>query len=203
MIPKYPKEYKKFISDTTKVAKENGIKIRFINKEVIFSKDDKSGTSGYFIRKPLEIAVAYKGYDFIEWVMLFIHESCHMDQYLENKAESIKIDSSYNIFYGWLEGKNSFTYKEVEVAVNKVIEYELDCEKRSVEKIKKYNLPIDIKAYKKIANSYLYFIRFSFLKREWKNHAFVIDSAPVNFRKDYTKIPKKLFKAYSNYTEKN
>lgn len=207
-IPKYPQIYQSFIQDTISTAKENGIKIRFSKKELVFfDKDDKTGSAGYFSHEPLELAVATKHENPKDWIALMVHESCHMDQYLFNRVQWEKDIVLYEIFFSWLEGTNSYDDHEIKTAVDGVIENELDCERRSVKKIKKYGLPIDLDRYRRRANSYLYAIRFFGIYRKWYNKIYDDDSvwkiAPSNFKSSYEKIPKNLLKMFELYALNN
>lgn len=203
-IPDYPKAYHQFIIDTLDTAKNNGVNVRFSAKSLVYSDPtDKIGSSGYFSSEPLELAIAVKSNKSTDWLDLMVHESCHMDQYLENKVTWDVGSVSYIHFYSWLEGALECPDHELQTAVDGVIDVELDCERRSVAKIKKYNLPIDLVKYKKKANSYLYAIRFFSYKREWYNKIYldgnVWQIAPTNFKKSYATIPKKLYDAYERY----
>lgn len=205
-LPSYPNSFDTFIQDTVKTAKDNGIKIRLSAKKVVYADEhDKIGSSGYFSSEIPELAIATKRKNPNDWLLLMIHESCHMDQFLENKVAWDRTMYSYQHFFDWIDGNNDLQEHEIQTAIDDVIATELDCERRSVEKIKRYGLPVDIEMYKKKANSYLYAIRFFGNCRRWLNDIYsdndVWTIAPVNFKKKYDKIPSKLLRAYEIYAE--
>lgn len=88
---------------------------------------------------------------------IFVHESCHVDQLID-KA-SIWYEGVFDTEKDWLDlhtrGKTRKS-KKIESYFRKLMELELDCDKRAVEKIKKYKLNIDIKTYIKSSNIYMF-----------------------------------------------
>ncbi len=83
---------------------------------------------------------------------------------------------------------------------------EFDCEKRTVAKIKKYNLPIDIKDYIQKANAYVWFYTAVLNKRQWdgtKSDSIYIKEifsiCPKTFTKKPLNPPKKFLKALDKY----
>jgi hypothetical protein len=206
-IPVYPKAYHSFITDTIQKAKDNNVKIRFSTKALVHSDpEDKTGSAGYFSSEPPELAVATKHDDPTDWLSLMVHESCHMDQYLDNRVTWDMGSMAYVHFFTWLTGENIYLPHEIEAAVDGVIDVELDCERRSVDKIKKYDLPINIEKYKRRANSYLYAIRFFGIHRKWYNKIYsdknVWTIAPSNFKQSYDIIPQKLYREYQKFADK-
>lgn len=93
-----------------------------------------------------------------KWLPIFIHETCHMDQWLENSPLWLT-SKDFALLDNWLEGKE-YPIKEIIEFIHKVILVEADCERRTIEKIKKYNLPIDTKYYAQRANAYLYYYQW-------------------------------------------
>ena len=201
----FPEIYHPFIKDIISIAKKNKIKIVSKNTEFVYSgENDSVPSAGYFSSDPLELVISLKAS--IENTMsLLIHESCHMDQYLNNRVTWEKSLTSYSIFYNWIAGDNTYDEHEIQTAADDAIDLELDCERRSVEKIKKYNLPLDIATYKRRANAYLYAISYFSTTRKYHPKIYakadVWTKAPINFKKNYQKIPVKLLKSYQNYND--
>ncbi len=106
------------------------------------------------IKKPLD-----------KWLPIFTHETSHMDQWLENSPLWLTSED-FALLDNWLEGKE-YHIKEVSEFIHKVILVEADCERRTIEKIKKHNLPIDTKYYAQRANAYLYYYQWLIAKRLW------------------------------------
>jgi hypothetical protein len=104
-----------------------------------------------------------------EWLKTFIHETSHMDQFLENSVYWMST-SDCSICDKWLDGE-LFSQEIVNETINRIILLEADCEIRSLEKIVKYNLPVDLSDYSKTANAYLLFHHWMLRERKWYNKA--------------------------------
>lgn len=94
---------------------------------------------------------------------ILVHEYSHMRQWIEGSKiyrKKYKNYEPYDVLHRWLyEGKD---YKEVVLdnCFRSVKETELDCEKRAVETIKKWKLPIDIETYTKCAIAYIHYFDY-------------------------------------------
>jgi len=87
-----------------------------------------------------------------DWLGTLVHESCHMDQYLENDDTYCNEYSKFDIF-----DSNLWRYcskNTVREAIKMACRMEIDCDKRAVKKIKHYNLDIKIDEYIRDANIY-------------------------------------------------
>jgi len=189
----------KFIFDLINKAKEHKIKIILDPNKVEYSEG--SEVSGLFDSENLEITVGInKSVD--EWLPILVHESCHMDQYIENcKAwvdTSIKNFDAGTILDMWLEHLVELNPDQLSIVVDKVLEMELDCEKRSIEKIKKYKLPIDITEYTQKANAYMYFYRALIKTRKWSTKV-----SPYKSEQVWKNMPNKLYDNNSFYKTDN
>lgn len=158
-----------------------------------FDSKKNGGTLGVGTKRPIN-----------EWLPVLAHESCHMDQWSEGfslwkESESLK----YNIFGDWLQGKRcekKEAYKCIDVLKN----IELDCEKRTVEKIKRYNLPIDIKEYIQKANSYIFFYNHMKKTKRWiegnvLNKAEILAVIKNDWYESYDETPKAIEAAFKKY----
>jgi hypothetical protein len=76
---------------------------------------------------------------------------------------------------------------------------ELDCEKRSVAKIKQFKLPINIKEYIQKANAYIFFYRALSKTRKWTTK----DKSPYTVEAVWKKMPSKLLNSQTDYKESN
>ena len=160
--------------------------------------------TGYFDEETL--AVATKRNE-AAWFEVFIHETCHMDQFLEKiPAWNRKIKKRHCP----LEMYELYTDNLIDVSEDTAIdiqkycvEIEWDCEKRSVEKIKKFDLGIDTDKYIKKANLYLFLYPFSFRQKKWhsyrkieRNNPNILEVLPKSFLKspmDYVNIPEEIY----------
>jgi len=192
------------ISDTKRLAKKHGIKISLINERSITPEGETTSSNGYFCPddKILAVAVAKPK---SEWLPIFTHESCHLDQSIENKYLWNKWNVGYTMFFDWIEGRIKLDNKILKSCVQDIIDCELDCEKRTVRKIKKYNLDISIVNYKRMANTYLYSYPYMMKVQKWKTgiymNKWLCSDSPTSFQKDYFKIPLKLQHKFKKFYE--
>lgn len=166
-----------------------------------------SRTTGYFDDVPEPILACAIGKPEEEWYQILVHESCHMDQWKE-KSEAWKSIDIQNmradqIMDKWLGGME-FEDSLIKDSIRIMQAVELDCEIRSVEKIKKLDLPIDIPQYIKKANSYLYLYSAILHTRKWPDVApyevpEIVQEMPESFLdkvEDYYNMPDNLLQLF-------
>ena len=183
------------ITDIQRKAEKAGIKIDLVKNVSILVEGETTPTNGYFCSTDRVLAVAIdKPVD--DWLPIFIHESCHMDQFLQDEFQWEKWNVGYTMFFDWIEGKKELNKKTLLRAFKDIIDCEKDCEKRTVEKIKKYETGIDVARYTQMANLYLYSYAYIMKVRKWKTGIYknkeLTDLCPKTFQADYTKIHSKL-----------
>ena len=150
----------RFNRDLKKQCKKHKIKLSLINTPNIpFVENTKIQVSGYFDSMNLELAVATDK-DMKEWVEILIHESCHLDQFVENckvwaSNSFFDVDSS-SLLDLWLSNIIELKPRILTKIINEIIDLERDCDKRAIQKIKKYKLTdiINIKEYTQKSNAY-------------------------------------------------
>ena len=138
--------------------------------------------SGYFDEKSLVVATKKKRIQ--DWVDVLVHESCHLDQFTEKSELWVTDNNSLSIVEAWIKGKK-MTYKKRDLGFKNTILIELDCEKRSIKKFKKYKLNVDTQEYIQKANSYLFSYVVSLHEKRWY-------SSPYENPKIWKKMPKRL-----------
>lgn len=201
-IPEYV-SVSKLIADVSKLCIENGVTFRMHNGSKVYL-GNRMYSSGFFSSDPssLELAVS-TGVKDESWLMVLVHESCHLDQWMEDRSVFDGMDKTASLDE-WLNGKR-FRKSSIDKAIEAIVKIELDCEKRSVKKIKKYNLPLDTKRYTSMANTYMYFYYWIKKSRVWvpRNKSLYIEEiikhSPKRFQKDYSEIPLKLEDAFNKY----
>lgn len=196
----YNKDIDNFIDFVRNDCKENKIEILFSLKSYVISEAENIKSNGFFCDVTKKLAVAIRmSQD--KWLKTFVHEYSHMQQWLKNKKlwknGSIGCEKSFDWLLGNIELKNPGKYLDM------IKNLELDCEKRAVKNIKRFNLPLDVSMYIKSANCYVHFYNFMKQSRKWykighepyrnKN---LIDLMPDNFDMDYSKIPKNSLKYF-------
>lgn len=116
-----------------------------------------------------ELAVAMGG-GIQKWLPVLVHESCHLDQWLEKSPLWTRhpLGDPAGLIDDWINGEE-FEPEVVDTIFKENIALELDCEQRSVKKILENHLPIDIDTYIQKANAYLMFYLYCKKHRTWSD----------------------------------
>lgn len=189
-----PKKVANFLRRELKKCRDNDIKIFMPYSTNLF--EETGDCSGYFDEKPLTLAVAVRG-SYKKWLPVFVHESCHMDQWLEQApvwTRRVNRFKPLNLFDKWLTGKIDLDKSIKNDMIDCILNIELDCEKRSVEKIIKNKLPIKLETYIKKSNAYVWSYRIIQRTRSWEHssvyeHPDILKTMPTEFIDDYSKLP--------------
>jgi hypothetical protein len=94
---------------------------------------------------------------------ILVHEYSHMKQWIEGLAiwrTKYKGYEPYDVVHNWLHEGKEYPEDVLDKCFGLVKEVELDCEKRAVETINKWKLPINTKTYTKCAIAYLYYFDY-------------------------------------------
>ena len=174
MLDKYdwPEEVLLFVNDTIKKAESLGVTFQMSNERLLpYNGSVDIPVSGFFVVNPKPLLGVATGKPFEEWLPILIHESCHMDQWAENADEwtNNMIDETKeaaDYIDEWIAGNDFWeeTLDKVFLAAKNV---EKDCEKRTIEKIEKYNLPINKEIYAQKSNAYVHFYEHIRKTRKW------------------------------------
>jgi hypothetical protein len=197
-----PTELKKYVKDTIALANSNGIPVHLLKRKYV--SDGGLRCSGFFSEDDFTVACNKPT---LKWFDTFLHESCHMDQFLYNKKlwNSDKIKSTFKIdlFFNWLDGIIELSPEQLNDYMSSTRDIELDCEKRSVAKIKKLKLPMDAQDYARKANSYVIFYNAVAHYRKWYKVGKepykipeIIEAMSDKMDMDYTKLTKKQIALY-------
>jgi hypothetical protein len=198
------KNINKLIADISHKCIENKINFRLEYTNQVTVNDIPC--SGFFDEESLVVATKKKTLQ--DWLDVLIHESCHLDQFVEKSPVWCPDDIGLYIVENWIQNKK-ITFKKATEAFHNTILLELDCEKRTVKKIKKYKLDFDLDLYIQKANVYLYGYGVSFKKKVWPNKpyekSFIINKMPKKFLKteEYFNIPDHILSLYKYSYEKN
>jgi hypothetical protein len=123
----------------------------------------KIESTGWADNKELRVAT---GGDASVWLGVFVHETCHIDQGDKRPEWVESCERAVGIVDEWLGGKNS-PKKTIKEAIDQVIELEWDCEHRSITKIKRNKLPVNIIEYSQMANAYILGYHWTLENRKW------------------------------------
>jgi len=191
-------EEKSFIKLVKTKCEEHNVELILKRtKKIKISEDIKVG--GYFEEITKKKGRLVCAMNHPQYLSILVHEFSHMEQWIE-QIDIWKKMAKCNGVDDWLEGKN---IRNVFSQIDTMKMLELDCEKRSIQNIKKYNLPIDVPSYIQKANSYVLFYNYLKKSRKWskpgnapfspKNES-LWSLCPKTFRPDsyYETIPKKI-----------
>lgn len=157
---------KLFIGTEIVKAVENQVKI------LLPHVHSKNRCSGWFCENPLEFIVTTK-HPSKHFLGVFAHESCHMDQFLEQTDlwNDPSINNHGDVLVDYLKGIRKNKTKLVEDYTKGSLRLELDCEQRTSDKIIKYELSLNLDDYIRRSNVYLYSWRYFLDLRCWyDNH---------------------------------
>ena len=195
-----------FLTDTLAIAAGSDVQVRFVPTSKVYM--DGVRVSGYFEEGPGGNLICAIKKPFNEWFPIFVHESCHMDQWIENSlawcGTTGPNDEDYTeSFWDWLDGKD-VPKASLDKSIRALQYLEEDCERRTVKKIKKYDLPIDIDDYIRHANLYIFSYQYMKETRKWSSTIIEGEAwhaASKKFYPDYNFVPGPLLRAMREDTK--
>lgn len=170
----------------------NGIKVELSPTEVL---TDMNGlqTSGWFDEKWLKVAA---GGPVMDWLSTFAHETCHKDQFLEGHPTwDTKINGvcALETLEQWLLHKVEVHPQYMDQIIRKAQAVELDCEIRTIKKLRDNHISFNGSEYIKAANVYVWYYRSLPITRQWKAAPYaykpMLDIMPAHFDNDYSTLP--------------
>ena len=201
-----PEEYKPFITSVKRQCKKYGIELILSpSRRVVLTDDYLQECSGYFCDTDKALVVAC-GKPFEEWVEILIHEFSHMEQWKSDGRWNDWNDNTGKT-WDWLAGNIMLNKTQVLNMLDSMVELEKDCEIRAIEKIKKWNLPVNLTRYVKKANVYLYSYHMMPILKRFPTGIYtdktLIEMAPKGFKKTYRNVPKDMSEyIILNYSKK-
>ena len=201
----YDKNIDKFISDLIKRCDK--YKITFLMSGLDYVQWGEGKSNGFFNPDTMEMAISI-GKPVEKWLNTLVHESCHFDQWVQNcKAwrdmMDQKPDACTQLFEHWLYNEKKISKEQAMDMACIMRDLELDNERRTIEKIKKYNLPIDVKEYAKGAGAYIMFYNYIGKYKKWYkigkepyNNKKLRSLMPINLRGKYDILTPKLEKLF-------
>ncbi len=161
--------------------------------------------NGYFDHTDKILTVA-TGQSFDAWFKILVHEFSHMRQWIEQcKAwtESEKDGDANDTMDKWLNSTVNLSKKNKNKFVNRARDLELDCDKRALNWIRAFKLPINERDYIKRANAYIYFYTYIKETRKWYtigkepfNNWLLVLAMPTHFDNDYDNPPEVIKRLY-------
>src|SRR6185312_1340409 len=146
-------------SEIKQQYKKVGIKVKLNPHEYFLDGDESQESSAYFNSQDL-IHISTKDRDTNDWLLNLLHETCHADQMLENSSlwelTFINNIDMAHIAQLCIDRHIELSPTQITDVFLPLAVLELDAEKRTVQKIKKYDLRIylNIKYYIQQAHAY-------------------------------------------------
>jgi hypothetical protein len=158
----------KFLLHVQEETSKNGV-LLFEEKGSSIKMTDSIECSGYFDSEGDESlgntkpTLAFsRGRE--DWIEILAHEYCHMTQWIDDIPEWSQATESMEIVDKWLGGEDA---ENIEYHINVSRDLELDNEKRTVEILRKFELPVDIDLYVRKSNAYVLFYNWLKETRRW------------------------------------
>jgi hypothetical protein len=174
---------------------EKGITVEFSPTPTV--KYANTECNGYFVDEPKAFLTVATGKDINEWFPVFVHESCHADQYLQKApCWNTKIGGyePMAILDLWLDHNVELNPEQLNRTIQSALLIELDCEQRVVAKYEKYSMPFDKDEYIQKANSYVYFYLVMMHTRKW----YAPGCAPYSLLEVWSNMPKEFQTEYTS-----
>ena len=164
------KKINSFVEYTKSETKKANIKCVLANvKYLVIKEEGYVRCNGYFDEKNMLLKCAINK-PITEWLPIFVHEFSHFEQW-RGQCETWKKcffagEDKTSEIIEWVKGKE--VKKGPLKKYYKALKYlELDCEKRTVKNIRKFELPIDLDDYARKANAYVLFHDYIYFYRKW------------------------------------
>jgi hypothetical protein len=195
----------KFISDLEEKCLEHNITLFTPNTPGVLYPGENIQTNGYFDPERRVLACA-TGKELNQWLLILIHESSHMDQFIE-KDPVFDVLLGLDETFKWINGLETPDFVKIDEEIKNGIAVEVNCEKRTVAKIKQYGLEFVVSAdvYTQKSNAYALFYLWMRQKRSWYKIGFepyniesVYSKMPKTFDIDYTKLTDDVFDAFNH-----
>lgn len=161
-----------YLKDLIEKVSQYGAQLKLDDTSTVPYGITSTQVSGYFIESPHPTLAVATDKPEADWLAILVHEGCHMQQWIENSPAWIQNTmpdgrEAVDWLEDWCSGNIELSSADLSMAISKAKEVELDCEKRVVEKIKKYRLNLDIPTQIQKANAYVQFYEHVGKTRVW------------------------------------
>ena len=196
----YNKETDSFLVHVQKTLNESKVELNLSLTDYVMFDNVKS--NGCFLSGTPALSISV-GKPIEKWLPVLVHEYSHFTQWKESAKVWMDLATGEeNYIWEWIEGK-SYPLDYIKTLIKKVRDMELDCEKRTVENIKKFNLPINYRLYVRASNAYICFYSYMLLKRKWYHigrepytNTKILLKMSNKFDMNYDKLDNELVKLY-------
>ena len=184
------KRLRHYLQEKTGELLEHKIGVKFDHRRRL-----PNDCQGCFDGRTLEVAI---GVPQKLWVPSFIHEYCHFRQFIEESPNWKRWHTCQPDLFDWLaDPALKATTRQLHRTTKLYQEAEQDCDRRAVAEIKAHSLPINVEAYIRRSNVYIWFYNIVMKHRVWcakPPYAFreIFELVPATFipKQDYDRMPK-------------
>lgn len=183
-----PNNYRLIVQSVIDKATEHNVHV-WLSSNRLVPVNDGSQCNGFFEDEPKPKLAVACGQDPQKWIQILLHESSHMDQWIEKSpywtnGKFCGIEA-INVIELWIrryiEFQDDKKWKIVRAARN----VELDCERRTAIKIANLDIGINPEQYTVRANAYVLFYNIIGLHRRW----YTPGREPYNIPEIYNAMP--------------
>jgi hypothetical protein len=165
--------------------------------------------AGYFDDAPLGFGVACGGSP-RGWFSIFVHETCHMQQWLDQSpiwTRQVDGRNPSDVFDSWISGREDLPAATLGAVIDALVDVEIDCEQRVAGRIRELGLPIKLETHVRKSNAYAWSYRYMQETRDWDHSALyqypqVWRRMPAHFDNDYSVLPARVRAAFDAMVER-
>lgn len=124
-----------------------------------------------------------------EWLPIFVHEYCHFIQWQNKEFKDEDTGINWELWDDWSFGKQEVKREIIVPMLYSIRDVELDCDRKALELIKQYDLPIDQMDYIRRANAYALFYNVVAKKAEPNGTGWWYKTAPYEVQEILDIVP--------------
>jgi len=188
-------DVKQFLLHVYNETKQAGVTLQLTPTKTVACEGER--INGFFDTEPPHTLAVATNHRMSLWLKVLVHEYSHFEQWRFNaplwREGYVGGEDSSGLLFDWLGGKK-FSRKKLLKIIKRTQACEWDCERRTLENIKRFSLPLDTGEYAQYANAYVYFYTWVGIRRKW----YKAGSEPYRVPQILAAMPKTLS---ANYQE--
>ena len=202
------KNTKAFLVHVVNTLRDADVTLKLSNTKTVLVE----GTircSGTFDEEGRELAIAIRKSP-RRWLEILVHEFGHFEQWRYDmptwREAYYRSEDASGMLDEWLNHTRKLDGRILAIVLAKTIDVEVNCERRAIEIIKRFSLPINIQRYCQRANSYLNLYNWAALRQRWcpgtkppYSVREIVDAMPSLLQNDYHTITPELVFLYDKY----
>ena len=161
-----------FINHVEIDTRKHGIELRFVHSSIVSLPDDPAYECvGYFIAYPQKLLVVATNKPRDEWLSVLAHEYSHFVQWKEGAevwhANHVDGMDGEAWLDDWIHERVELEHDTIHEIMKSTLAVELDAERRAMDYLRGFALPLDPEVYAKKANASLYYYPIIPKTRRW------------------------------------